>query len=95
MGFVLDPVLPCNVALKEGPSIVRDDLSEEFKRLWDSKDPNRRGRLFENLFCRLLFKSRFTVQRDPATAKPRQTDVLAEYGRDTFLFEIKWLGEKA
>jgi len=73
---------------------VRNDLSEEFKRLWDSKDPNRRGHLFEDLFCRLLFKSRFTVQRDPATAKPRQTDVLAEYGRDTFLFEIKWLGRK-
>jgi hypothetical protein len=73
---------------------VHNDLGGEFKKLWDSKDPNRRGRLFEELFCRLLFKSGFTVRHDPAAAKPRQTDVLAEYGGDTFLFEIKWLGRK-
>ncbi|MGB9121357.1 MAG: hypothetical protein WCE73_12110 [Candidatus Angelobacter sp.] len=73
---------------------MRDDLSNAFQLLWDSKDPIKRGHQFEDLFCRLLFKSRFRVQHDSATAKPRQTDILAEYGRDTFLFEIKGLGRK-
>ena len=73
---------------------MRSDLSDEFQRLWGFKDPTKRGRLFEELFCRLLFKSGFTVQHDPAATKPRQTDVLAEYRGDTFLFEIKWVGRK-
>ena len=70
------------------------DLKDEFQRLWDSKEPEGRGLLFEDLFCRLLFKSGFVVHKDPASAKPRQTDLLAEYGNDTFLFEIKWLRRK-
>lgn len=69
------------------------DLKDEFQRLWDSKDPERRGFLFEDLFCRLLFKSSFVVHKDSASAKPRQTDLLA-VGDDTFLFEIKWPGRK-
>lgn len=70
------------------------DLKEEFERLCDSRDAQSRGREFERLFCRLLFKSGFTVHRDSRSANPRQTDVLAEYGGDTFLFEIKWLGRR-
>lgn len=73
---------------------VRTDLSEHFKELWHSKDPSRRGRLFEDLFCRLLFKNGFTVRHDPPAAKPRQTDVIGEYGGDTFLFETKWERKK-
>ena len=70
---------------------MKTDLKDEFQRLWDSTDPERRGLLFEDLFCRLLFKSGFVVHKDSASAKPRQTDLLAEQGDDTFLFEIKWL----
>lgn len=73
---------------------VRTDFSEQFRELWHSKDPNKRGRLFEELFCRLLFKSGFTVRHDPPAAKPRQTDVIGEYAGDTFLFEIKWERKK-
>ena len=70
------------------------DFKEEFQRLWDSKNPEKRGIAFEELFCRLLFKSGFVVHKDPASANPRQTDVLAEFGDDVFLFEMKWLGRK-
>jgi hypothetical protein len=58
------------------------DLKDEFQRLWDSTDPERRGFLFEDLFCRLLFKSGFVVHKDSASAKPRQTDLLAVQGDD-------------
>jgi hypothetical protein len=70
---------------------LKADLKDEFQQLWDSTDPEGRGLLFEDLFSRLLFKSGFTVHKDSASAKPRQTDLLAEQGDDTFLFEIKWL----
>jgi Restriction endonuclease len=70
---------------------LKADLKDEFQQLWDSTDPEGRGLLFEDLFCRLLFKSGFVVHKDSASANPRQTDLLAEQGDDTFLFEIKWL----
>jgi len=70
------------------------DFKDDFQRLWDLKNPAERGLAFEELFCRLLFKSGFTVHKNPGTARPRQTDVLAEFGDDAFLFEIKWLGRK-
>jgi hypothetical protein len=70
------------------------DFEDEFQQLWDVKNPVRRGLQFEDLFCRLLFKSGFTVHKNPRSAKPRQTDVLAEHGGDTFLFETKWLNRK-
>src|SRR5579872_5835286 len=70
---------------------LRNDFQDEFQRLWDSKNPEKRGIAFEELFCRLLFKSGFVVHKDPESAKPRQTDLLAEYGDEAFLFEIKWL----
>jgi len=74
---------------------MRVDLSEEFQQLWRSNDPKKRGHTFEKLFCRLLFKSGFEdIKRDPATARPRQTDLIATYGRETFLFEMKWKGRK-
>ncbi len=73
---------------------LSNEFKDEFEGLWDSSEPERRGLLFEGLFCQLLFKSGFIVHRDPASAKPRQTDLFAEQGDDAFLFEIKWLGRK-
>jgi hypothetical protein len=66
-------------------------LHAEFMALWESKQPNSRGRAFEDLFCRLLYQNGFDVQKNSRSAKPRQTDLLAEHDNSTFLFELKWL----
>jgi len=73
---------------------MTSDLKDEFEKLWNSKDRAKRGRLFEALFCRLLFRSGFIVHKDPKSANPRQTDLLAEYGNDKVLFETKWQKRK-
>lgn len=73
---------------------MRSDFTEEFQNLWDLRNPQKRGLLFENLFCRLLFKSGFVVHKNPRSALPRQTDLLAEYQDSTFLFELKWPNRK-
>jgi hypothetical protein len=70
---------------------LTSDFKDEFQRLCVSKNPEKRGLAFEKLFCRFLFKSGFEVLRNPAAVEPRQTDLLAEYGGDTFLFEMKWV----
>jgi hypothetical protein len=66
------------------------DLLAEFQVLWESKQPHKKGRTFEDLFCRLLYQNGFDVQKNPKAARPRQTDLLGEYGDNTFLFELKW-----
>src|SRR5579872_5629867 len=73
---------------------MSNELKSEFIKLWKLKDVSSRGPLFEKLFCRLLFNQGLTVQLNSRAAKPRQTDVLAEHGGDTFVFEIKWLSRK-
>jgi hypothetical protein len=71
--------------------VMNGDLNQAFQQLWDLKDVQRRGRLFEDLFCRFLYKSGFDVHKNPRSAKPRQTDLIAGLGDNTFLFELKWL----
>jgi hypothetical protein len=73
---------------------VNAELKNAFERLWQSDEPHKRGRLFEELFCRLLFKSSFDVHKNAKTAKPRQTDLLAEHEDNFFLFELKWLNRR-
>jgi hypothetical protein len=65
-------------------------LLAEFQALWESKQPHKKGRTFEDLFCRLLYQNGFDVHKNPKAAGPRQTDLLGEYGDNTFLFELKW-----
>ncbi|MEU5216500.1 restriction endonuclease [Streptomyces sp. NPDC020807] len=68
-------------------------LVSEFQRLQSSPDAHRRGRKFEELLERLFQNAHFRVQRNPGTARPRQTDLLASYGDTWYLIEAKW--EKA
>lgn len=66
-------------------------LIREFETLCESKQATKRGRRFEELFCRLLYKNSFDVHKNPRSANPRQTDIFAENGDVSFLFELKWL----
>jgi hypothetical protein len=70
------------------------DLFAEFQSLWESRQPHKRGRAFEDLFCHLLYQNGFDVHKNPKSAKPRQTDLLAEHRDNTFLFELKWLNRR-
>jgi len=67
------------------------NLTNDFEALCECTQPTKRGRQFEELFCRLLYKTGFDVHKNAKSAKPRQTDVFAEHGNDNFLFELKWL----
>jgi hypothetical protein len=65
-------------------------LLENFERLLDSHSPQERGYLFESLLSQLLHSNGFRVHRNAKTAKPRQTDLIAEYSGKYFLIETKW-----
>jgi hypothetical protein len=69
---------------------ARDLLLEELERLFDSNSPQKRGYSFEALLSQFLRENGFRVQRNPRIARPRQTDLVAEYGNLLFLIEAKW-----
>lgn len=71
------------------------ELIQSFHALAGSDDVKRRGRELEQLVQRLFQQAHFKVARDPAAAKPRQTDLVATYGTDTYLIETKWWSRKA
>jgi hypothetical protein len=66
-----------------------DPLSEEFEGLKAMTDAHARGRQFE-AFVERLRTARFRVHRNPGTARPRQTDLLATGGGRTYLIEVAW-----
>lgn len=61
-----------------------------FSDLLKSDDPHGRGRRFEQIVAETLAASGFDVDLNSPAAKPRQTDLLATRGKDTFLWELKW-----
>src|SRR5690349_21101397 len=65
-------------------------LLENFEGLLDSHSPQERGYSFESLLSQLLHSNGFRVHRNAKTAKPRQTDLIAEYSGKYFLIETKW-----
>ncbi len=68
----------------------RGSLLEKFEQLLDSEQAQKRGYSFEVLLSELLRSSGFRVHRNPKTARPRQTDLIAECGSTFFLIETKW-----
>ncbi len=66
------------------------DLEDDFVRIARSKDRHARGIEFENLLARLFRASGFRVHRNPGAPRPRQTDLLASRGSESFLIEAKW-----
>src|SRR4051812_484693 len=66
------------------------ELIQSFQALAESDDVKRRGRELEQLVHRLFQQAHFKVAPDPAAAEPRQTDLVATYGTDSYLIETKW-----
>jgi hypothetical protein len=65
-------------------------LLDEFHRLRDETNPHLRGHQFQSLVSRTFKAAHFKVVPNPRAARPRQTDLLASKGNDTYLVETKW-----
>ena len=80
---------------EEWPEPFHNHFDREFSRLKSLTNYQRRGYDFQD-FVGSLFKYRhFMVSLDPATARPRQTDLLVTRGGDTYLVETKWRKSRA
>jgi hypothetical protein len=58
-------------------------------------DPRKRGLAFEGLIVELFSASHFEVRKNPGTARPRQTDLVATRAQDVYLIECKWRSSRA
>jgi hypothetical protein len=65
-------------------------LVQEFERLEMLADPHARGVELEPLLRRLFRRAQFRAELNTAVASPRQTDLVATNGRDTYLVESVW-----
>ncbi|MEU8919505.1 hypothetical protein AB0D10_01040 [Kitasatospora sp. NPDC048545] len=66
------------------------DLLAEFQGLAGTVNPQRRGLQLEKLLERAFQRAHFRVVRNPAAAKPRQTDLMASSRDARYLIESKW-----
>lgn len=67
-----------------------ESVRRAFEKLEGQANAHARGPQFEVLVQRLFEREHFTVKRNPGIARPRQTDLLATYGDETYLIETKW-----
>jgi hypothetical protein len=70
-------------------------LVREFRRLKALRSPHRRGYDFQDFVGSLFKQQHFSVVPSAGTARPRQTDLLATRGDETYLIETKWRTSKA
>lgn len=74
--------------------IHHPDWSGELERLTQVTDDSKRGLEFETFIGSLFKHEHFQVTHNAGTAAPRQVDLLATRGADTFLVETKWWKNK-
>src|SRR5690242_10976183 len=67
----------------------------EFRRLKELNDHHGRGYEFQEFIANLFRYRHFKVTSNPGTARPRQTDLLAQRGEDVYVIEVKWRIDKA
>lgn len=68
---------------------------DELARLRDLTDKQQRGYEFQRFVGDLFRIEHFRVEPNAGTARPRQVDLLAKRGPNTFLVEAKWRKRKA
>jgi hypothetical protein len=83
-----EPVEPFTGSVVD--SHIAEALGPLLAELHASSDPHQRGPDFELLLQKLFRLNGFEVERDPAIARPRQTDLLARRGERLLLLEAKW-----
>lgn len=72
-----------------------DPFVREFRHLKQIPDTQRRGYDFETFVGNLFKQRHFSVVPGPGTARPRQTDLLARRGGETYVIKTKWRRKKA
>ena len=77
-------------ALGESRINARTNPFAEFTSLQTEKNPQRRGAAFERLLLRLFRIAGLRAEMNPTISLPRQTDLIASYGEQTYLIEAKW-----
>jgi restriction endonuclease len=70
-------------------------LVRELRRLKTLRNSQRRGYDFQDFVGSLFKQQHFSVVPSAGTARPRQTDLLATRGDETYLIETKWRTSKA
>jgi len=71
------------------------NLYQRYRDLQAIGSAQKRGYEFEEWFQQLLFEAGLSVIRNPHTARPRQTDLIANRGSLRILFELKWRSKRA
>jgi hypothetical protein len=70
-------------------------LVTAYRDLAQMQDAQVRGSALEGLVKRLFLRAHFRVERDAGAAAPRQTDLVATDGTDSYLIEVKWRRDPA
>lgn len=70
-------------------------LVTAYRDLAQMQDAQARGSAREGLVKRLFLRAHFRVERDAGAAAPRQTDLVATDGTDSYLIEVKWRRDPA
>src|SRR5262245_19116187 len=65
-------------------------LYDEFVNVTNDARHHQRGYRLEELTQQLFQIAHFRALRSPGIARPRQTDLMATNGRETYLIETKW-----
>ncbi len=86
---------PKVATLKIVDADVAGALGPAFREMEGHPNPQKRGSEFELLLQRLFRLSGYDAARNPAIARPRQTDLLARLSDTLFLVEAKWQDDPA
>ncbi len=70
-------------------------LRHQFSALEAMTDARKRGLAFEDFVVGLFGAGHFDVRKNPGTARPRRTDVIATKVDETYLVECKWRTSRA
>ncbi|WP_460528068.1 restriction endonuclease [Flindersiella endophytica] len=76
-------------------SMTDRSLREQLDAISQIERATKRGLELESLTAELFRQYHFNVIKNPGTARPRQTDVLAIRGTEAYLIECKWRSDKA
>lgn len=67
-----------------------DPISQQLELVDTEANQQRRARLAEELIATLFRRAHFTVELNAGAGRPRQTDLVATNGTETYLVEVKW-----
>src|ERR1700677_2543419 len=73
---------------------MSSSIERFLEKISQISNAHHRGYKFQDLLRTLFNESRFEVDTNPATAKPRQSDLFASQDDKEYLIEAKWQKKK-